>query len=410
MPPFNLHNDLLQRFLRYVQIDTTANPQAFEKPSSSGQWELLKLLEAELRQLGCFEVELLSTGYLLAYKKGKVSQHPPLALLAHVDTSPDAPGAGVKPLVHVDYHGQVIQLKDGLVIDPSDDDYLASCLGDTIITSDGNTLLGADDKAGVAILMGYATLLAHNPETPHPDLEFVFTTDEEIGRGVENFPFDKVRARRGLTVDGGKRGELEDECYNAWAVDVECVGKSHHPGTARGKLVNAAAMAAHLVSMLPRSESPEATDGRYGCLWCNNLNATIEKAELTIYVRDFVEEQCERRIDLIRQAAKVVELAFPGGKVTVKERRQYRNMKPFFDQDPEFINRLVRAMEEVGVRPLRQAIRGGTDGARLSEQGLLCPNLFAGGANFHSRLEWVPLKAMEDAVRVLERLGSLCVL
>ncbi len=399
--------DLLERFLRYVQTDTTADPQSADKPSSAGQFELLKILRGELEGMDGFSTELLPSGYLLARKAGSAGPRGPLALLAHVDTSPDAPGRGVKPKVHRNYAGQIIELEGGLKLDPAEDDYLAACVGDTVISSDGTTLLGADDKAGVAILMSYAQWLSQNPAALHPDLEFVFTTDEEIGRGVENFPFDKLKARRGLTVDGGRLGELEDECYHAYHVQALLEGKSHHPGDARGKLVNAVSMAATLVSLLPRSESPEATDGRYGCLWANSIQGSIEEARLSIYIRDFSEDECQRRLELVRQAAKTVECVFPGGKISLDVKKQYSNMRDFLRQDPEFLEKLTLALKRAGVEPLRTPIRGGTDGARLSEQGLLCPNLFAGGTNFHSRREWVPLGAMVKAVQVLQELSVL---
>lgn len=403
----DLEQDLLERFLRYVQIDTTANPHSSNKPSSEGQWDLLRLLQQELQELTGFTVELLPRGYLIAVLPGNQKSKDHLALLAHVDTSPDAPGKGVKPRVHRHYEGQIIQLEGGLRLDPAEDDYLASRIGDTLITSDGTTLLGADDKAGVAILMSYARWLSLNPQVPRPNLEFVFTTDEEIGRGVDDFPFDKIQARRGLTLDGGRLGELEDECYHAYQVQARLWGRSHHPGDARGKLVNAVSMAALLVGMLPRNESPEATDGRWGCLWANNIEGTIESSRVSLYIRDFLEDQCQRRIDLIRQAARTIESMFPGGRVELEVSKQYANMKDFLKQDPSYLEDIVKAMARAEVTPIRTPIRGGTDGARLSQQGLLCPNLFAGGVNFHSRCEWVPLGAMVRSVHVLQQLGAL---
>lgn len=399
--------DLLERFLRYVRVPTTADPAATRKPSSEGQWVLLQMLQQEFAAWSAFETTLLPEGYLLARKAGTLPDAPPLVLLAHVDTSPDAPGEGVNPQVHPNYRGQVIELAGGVRLDPAVDDYLANCVGDTVITSDGTTLLGADDKAGVAVLVSYAAWLQDHPEAPHPDLMIVFTTDEEIGRGVEDFPFERIRARRGLTIDGGRLGELEDECYEAYRVEVECQGRSHHPGDARGRLVNAVTMAATLVSLLPRNESPEATDGRYGCLWAHHIHGTIESAGVSVLVRDFDDTVCQRRIELVRQAARTVELSFPGGEVRVRTSKQYSNMKRFLNQDPAYVDLVLRAVASAGVVPLRRSIRGGTDGARLSEAGLLCPNLFAGGANFHSRSEWVPLGAMQAALRVLQRLGAL---
>lgn len=403
-----LRRDLLERFCRYVRIDTTADPTSDRSPSSPGQEQVLELLEAELSELGWGEVERVGRKYLIA-RIPATAGGDALALLAHVDTSPDAPGHGVQPLLHENYGGGPLRLPAGQVLDPNADPYLSRWVGDTLITSDGTTLLGADDKAGVAVLMSFIRWLTEHPNHPRPELELVFTTDEEIGRGVENFPLERLRARRGLTLDGGEAGELEDECYDAYLAEVCFHGVSHHPGTARGRLANAAAMAAQLVASLPRSESPEATDGRYGCLWVSSLQGTVEEARVAIQVRDFEEEPCRRRLELVRTAARLTELSFPGGRAEVQVRRLYRNMKPALAREALFLALVEQAIRDAGLEPRRTFIRGGTDGARLTEMGLACPNLFAGGANFHSRTEYVPLGAMEAAVRVLSGLVALLV-
>jgi len=406
MTDHSVQVDLLGRFLRYVKLETTSDDTTGKKPSTTGQADMLKLLYEELLAMGWKDTELLPNGYLIARLPGNVVADP-LAFLAHVDTSPDAPGKNVKPLVHENYQGEILRLADGLVIDPALERYLAESIGDTVITSDGTTLLGADDKAGVAELISFAFFLSQNPDHTRPPLELIFTTDEEIGSGVADFPMDKVKARRAYTLDGGEMGEIEDECYNAFKIQIAFTGISHHPGDARGKLVNAVNMASSLIQVLPRSESPEATDGRYGCLWVGSIEGGIESCTLEILIRDFSLAECERRIALVESASKTVELVFPGGKCILKTVKQYSNMKGTIGRDMRLIQFLEEALVRVGVPPIYKPIRGGTDGARLTELGIPCPNIFAGGVNFHSRREWVPLRAMTAAVKVMGELTRL---
>ena len=404
-----LEKDLLERFCRYVKIYTTSDRQSEAKPSTPRQWDLLNLLKDEMTALGLSGVHTHPQGFVLGTLPATAGREasPSIAFLAHVDTAPDAPGEHVKPLVHQNYDGKAIRLPAGPVLDPLDNPHLLNYVGQTLVTSDGSTLLGADDKAGIAeILSAVAWLVAH-PELPRPPLEIIFTSDEEIGRGTEGFPFDQVKSKIAYTLDGSEEGGIENECYNAHGATVTFTGRSYHPGYARGKMVNAVSMVGLFLTLLPRSESPEATDGRFGCLWANNVQAGIETATVDVYIRDFDLEGSQRRVKSLRSYADAVEAAFPGGKVEVASSVQYLNMKAKLDEHPLVVERLKEAVKRTGIEPFFQAIRGGTDGARLTEQGLPTPNVFTGGMNYHSRTEWVALPAMVRASLTVVELAGL---
>ncbi len=401
--------DLLDRFCRYVRIYTTSDPESETKPSSLRQWDLLRLLESELKNLGLTEVGTDAHGYLLATlpaTRGR-EKAPEVAFLAHVDTAPDAPGENVHPLVHENYDGKPLSLPGGPVLDPKDNPVLLKYVGQTVITSDGSTLLGADDKAGAAEIMAALSWLTAHPEAVHPAIEVIFTSDEEIGRGTEAFPFDRVKSKIAYTLDGGEEGGIESECYNAYAANVTFTGLSFHPGDARGRLVNAVTMASQFVSMLPRNESPEATDGRFGCLWAHDIHGGIESAAVSVLIRDFDNSVAERRLQSLRSYADAVEAGFPGGKVTIESKVQYRNMKDKLDEHPRILKNLEEAVRRTGIEAFSKPIRGGTDGARLTEMGLPTPNVFTGGMNYHSRTEWVALPAMIRASETIVELVGL---
>jgi len=401
--------DLLDRFCRYVRIYTTSDPKSETKPSTLRQWDLLQLLEAELKGLGLASVHTDPRGYVVATLPATPGREnaPAVALLAHVDTAPDAPGEHVNPIVHEKYDGKSIRLPTGLVIDPASNPLLEKYRGATVITSDGSTLLGADDKAGVAEIMTAVSWLTDHPELPRPTLEIVFTSDEEVGRGTEGFPFDQLRSKIAYTLDGNEEGGIESECYNAFAAQVTFHGVSYHPGDARGKLVNAVTMAGLFLTLLPRNESPEATDGRFGCLWANDVTGGVEKATVHVNVRDFDRALADRRLGSLNAYAAAVEAAFPGGRVEVETRVQYLNMKEKLDGHPLVLKNLHEAVRLTGMEPFTQSIRGGTDGARLTEMGLPTPNLFTGGMNYHSRTEWVALPAMVRASQAVVELAGL---
>jgi tripeptide aminopeptidase len=403
---------LLERFCRYVAFDTASDRHAEATPSTEGQRELAAALAKELRGFGARSVEVDEHAFVIArfdavLPRGAAAAPPIIGLMAHMDTSSDAPGKGVMPLVHRSYDGAVIRLKDGLVLDPAEFPALAAHAGDTLITSDGTTLLGADDKAGISAIMSALDHLLSHPELPRCPLEVIFTPDEETGLGMKRFPLARVTCTACYTVDGDEEGTVEAECFEAYKVKVTFGGRSIHLGYARGKLVNAVEMAGSFLSMIPRWESPQATDGRFGYYCPLEIAGSLEDARLDVYLRDFEEPECRRRIAALEAMAEAVRRAFPGGRVSVEAEKQYANMKPRLDEHPEVLGMLRRAIELSGLTPREKPIRGGTDGARLTELGIPTPNLFTGGYNYHSRLEWASLAGMAKAAETIVRLAGL---
>jgi len=395
-----LKEEALERFLRYVRINTTSDSHIEEIPSTEQQWELLKLLQQELRELGLQDITLDDHGYLIARLPSNLEagrKVPTIGLMAHVDTAADVSGEGVKPQVHENYDGGPIALEEQRVLSPEEYPELADYRGDTIVTSDGTTLLGADDKAGVAEIMTALSYLQAHPELPHGEVEIIFTPDEETGKGMNLFPVDALHSTCCYTFDGGERGVIETECFNAYSVKVTFTGSVIHLGHARGKLVNAVTMAGAFIDMLPQNESPEATDGRYGYYAPMEVNGELSSAELVVFLRDFEKEGMDRRLHSMTKFAEAVETAFPGGTVDVEAKRLYANMRSHMEKDPRVLSYLKEAVKEAGVEPREEIIRGGTDGARLSEMGVPTPNVFTGGHNFHSRYEWAALSVMGEA-------------
>jgi len=394
---------IVKRFMNYVQIWTESDRHTEATPSSLGQWDLARTLQNELLELGIKDVELSQHCYVIARipaSKGKEGI-PPVGFLAHLDTASDVSGKDVKPQLVKEYNGRKIALTGGLELDPAKETGLAEQKGKAIIHTDGSTLLGADDKAGVAEIMAAAEYLLAHPEIPHGPVEIIFSPDEETGKGLPEFPIEKIKSAACFTLDGGPMGELEAECFNAWKADVEFRGKVIHVGTARGILANAALMAASFAVMLPRSESPEATDGYYGYYCPMEISGNLETARLEIFLRDFENEGMKRRLDALEAIAKTVEVQFPGGKVIVKKSPQYYNMRDKINEQPKVLERLKTAFDNVGVAWRLKPIRGGTDGSRLTEMGIPTPNIFTGGRNYHSRLEWVAVSEMCAACRVI---------
>jgi tripeptide aminopeptidase len=403
-----LGQQLQDRFVRYARIYTTSDPHIDTSPSTPGQWELLKLLVQELKEIGIEDIDINDEGYLIARIPASpgCESVPVIGFLGHVDTSFDAPGEGVKPQIH-DYEGGCITLNGGVVIDPEIDGELARRIGDTIITSDGTTLLGADDKAGIAEIVTAALWLVSHPEVEHGVIELIFTPDEETGKGMDRFPREKLRSTCCYTLDGDVEGVIETECFNAAKAQVVFDGIPIHPGTARGKLVNALSMAAGFISMLPRNESPAATDGRYGYYFAHELSGNTDSAKLEVLLRDFEVEEIERRKKALQAFADAVESQFPGGRVTIKATAQYANMRHSFDKEPRVVGLLEEAVRGAGLEPERRIIRGGTDGSRLSAMGIPTPNIFTGGHNYHSRSEWAALGVMISACQVIIHLSTL---
>ena len=401
---------VLERFLRYVRIDTASSRHSSSFPSTPGQLELVRLLAAELGELGIAGARPDEEGFLFVLLPANlphgVPEPPEIGLMAHVDSSDAAPGKDVHPVVHERYDGGLIRMEDG-VIDPEEFPELRRYVGQTVISSDGRTLLGADDKAGVAELMTAAEYLLRHPEIPHGPVSLLFTVDEEQGTGMQRFPLQRLKARYCYTFDGDGEGTIEAECFEGYRAQVRFTGRSIHTGVARGKLVNAIEMAVRFLDLLPGAESPQATDGRYGFYFPLELGGTVERANLEIYVRDFEEAQARRRLETLRRIGEAVEAAYPPGKVEVASEKQYSNLRRYLEKVPEVVGLLEQAIRETGIEPQSKIIRGGTDGARLSELGVPTPNVFNGGYNFHSRQEWAALPAMERAVEVAVNLCRL---
>ncbi len=399
-----IQEKLLERFLRYVRVWTTSDSRRADEgimPSSEGQREFAELLRGELSDMGASDIAVTEYGYVLARIPASPGCEalPSICLLAHIDTSPEVSGRNVSPLVHENYDGSPISLKDGIVIDPSADKELQKCAGDTIITSDGTTLLGADDKAGIAIVMTAAESLLS--AQGHGSVEIIFSPDEETGRGMDHVPLEWLRSRAAYTLDGGGIGEIETECFNAWRADITFTGVSRHLGTARPDMVNAVTMASAFISLLPRTESPETTDGWQGYYCPLEITGTVESASLTLFLRDFSTQGMERRLAAVEEFARAVGAAFPGGKTAVTTAKQYLNMKEKLDEHPEAAELLLDAVKNAGIEPRFKPIRGGTDGSRLTELGIPTPNIFTGGHNFHSRTEWASLSQMTASLRTV---------
>ena len=396
-------NDLLERFVGYAGIYTTSDPHVTKTPSTERQFDLARLLEKELAALGVDDVSLDENCRLIARipAVGASADATPIGFMAHVDTAPDFSGENVRPQVHENYDGGVIRLGDDYSLDPSVYPMLSNYKDETIITTDGTTLLGADDKAGVAEIMCAVRYLISHPEIPHPALEVVFTPDEETGRGMNGFPVEKLRSKFFFTMDGTDEGGIEAACFTAYKATVTFTGYSIHPGSARGKMANAASMASQFVSMLPRSESPEATDGSFGFYCPTEVSGTISTARATVIVRDFDHDTARRRVAYLEQLAKTIEGAFPGGAVSVDTEKQYLNMADFLEPHPHVVANIQDAIRATGMEPFIHQIRGGTDGARLSEMGIPTPNIFTGGQNLHGRYEWIALPAMVRATKTI---------
>jgi tripeptide aminopeptidase len=400
---------LLPRFLNYVRYDTESSRHSEETPSTPGQWDLAKALQNDLLALGLKNVKITGHCYVIARlppSPGKENA-PCAGFLAHIDTAGDVTGKDVKPQLVQNYNGGKIELAEGLCLDPAKEPDLAAQKGKAIVHSDGTTLLGADNKAGIAEIMAAVEYLVKNPDIAHGPVELIFTPDEETGKGLPEFPLDEIKSVACYTVDGGPIGEIESECFNAWKADIEFHGKVIHVGQARGILANAALMASTFATLLPRSESPEATDGYYGYYCPMEISGDLENAALEIFLRDFDADRMKSRLAALDSFAKTVEAQFPGGKVIVKTQPQYYNMKFKIDEKPDVLERLKQAMVNLGLEWRLKPIRGGTDGSRLTELGIPTPNIFTGGRNFHSRLEWASVSEMCAACKVIIELIRL---
>ncbi|HAO29780.1 MAG TPA: peptidase T [Treponema sp.] len=404
---------LLERFLRYVKVYTTSNSDSADAgnlPSTPQQKDLAKLLKEELSTLGLQDVQITPECYVYGFLPASdgYQKAETIALLAHMDTSEEVTGKDVKPIVHEQYDGKIINLPYGISLDPASDKDLAfsAQVHDTLITSDGSTLLGADDKAGLAEIMTCIEYLLQHPEVPHGKIEVLFSPDEETGHGMDKVPLNLLTAPQCYTVDGGHLAELETECFNAYKSELVFTGVAKHTGTARPNMVNAVCMASAFVQALPRHQMPETTDGYMGFYAPLTIKGTIEQATVTLLLRDFSSDEMEKRKALVQQLADATAASF-GGTVTVTHTQQYVNMKAVLDQHPLVVDNLVKAYQAAGVEAHFMPIRGGTDGSRLTELGKPTPNIFTGGHNFHSRYEWASFGSMLYATQILIELCAV---
>lgn len=403
-------NKLLNRFLNYVKIYSTSDPESDATPSTPQQWDIAKYIFEELKNLGLEEVSLDEKGYIYAYVPSNLedNQEPVVGFISHYDTSPDFNGKNVNPQIWPDYDGQDLLLNQetGFTLSPSKFETLKDYIGKTLITTDGTSLLGADDKAGVAEIVTAAEYLLAHPEIKHGRIAIGFTPDEEIGRGAHHFDVKKFGADWAYTMDGGEVGELEFENFNAAGAIVKIHGLSVHPGYAYGKMVNAALLASEFVKMLPENETPSTTKGFEGFFHLTVFNADVSEAKLQYIIRDHDADTFEARKKLLEDTVRTFNKKYGENTAELEIKEQYRNMKQQFEGKMYIIDIAAQAMKDANIEPDIKAIRGGTDGAQLSYMGLPCPNIFAGGLNFHGPYEYVPLESMEKAVKVIVNIAK----
>lgn len=400
---------VVERFLRYAQIDTESDPDSETCPSTEKQLDLAKVLVEELRNIGLSDVSLDENGYVMATLPVNVDRKiKTIGFIAHMDTSPDMSGKDVRPTL-VEYQGGAIVLnrEENIVLSPSEFPDIKDYVGETLITTDGTTLLGADNKAGIAeIITAMEYLIAH-PEIEHGEIRIAFTPDEEIGRGADRFDVEKFNATFAYTVDGGPLGELEYENFNAATAKVRVRGRNVHPGTAKNKMINSLHIAMELNSMLPAIERPEHTEGYEGFIHLMSINGDVEETRLQYIIRDHCRELFEKKKKVLEEAVDFLNAKHGANTVELEVKDSYYNMKEMIEPVMEIIELAKKAMKEAGVTPRITPVRGGTDGARLSYMGLPCPNLFTGGHNFHGRYEYIPVKAMDKAVEVIVKIIEL---
>lgn len=393
-------DNLKNRFLSYVKINTTSDPESRTYPSTSCQFNLLNKLVDELKELGLENVKIDEHGYVTATYPGNISEVSPIGFLAHVDTSSQASGENVNPQIHENYDGKDINLKNGIILSPEEFPELKNYIGNELITTDGTTLLGADNKAGIAVILTALETLK-NSDIKHGAIRIGFTPDEEIGRGVDFFDVKNFNADFAYTMDGGEIGELEDESFNAASAKIDIVGKSVHPGTAKGIMVNAALIAAEFINEFPVLETPEHTAGYEGFYLITRGEVSIEKAELHYIIRDHSKEKFEMRKQFVSDLVKKFIQKYGEERIKLTLEDSYYNMKDVLVNHPQVVELAEKAIKKAGIEPLRHPIRGGTDGCRLSFMGLPCPNIFTGGHNYHGPYEYVPVESMLKSVEVV---------
>ncbi|HNI12190.1 MAG TPA: peptidase T [bacterium] len=401
----------VDRFLKYVKYDTQSDEESTSFPSTEKQKNLSRDLAAELKAMGLADAHMDEYGYVMATLPGNTSKNvDPIAFIAHVDTSPAVTGAGVNPVINKNYQGGDIRLKNdsNQIIEVKNNPDLEKMIGFDIITTDGTTLLGADNKAGVAEIMDAVNYFLSHPEVKHGPIKVCFTPDEEVGRGTEKIDLKKLGAKYAYTVDGSSRGEIETETFSADGMTIRFHGKNIHPGYAKGKMVNAIKVASHFIENLPKvGLSPETTEKREGFVHPTSFTANEELATIRFIIRDFVTAKLKEKEDFLKDLAEKTAAQFPGARVECEVKEQYRNMKEVLDHHPQVGAYAVEAMKRLGIEPIQTPIRGGTDGSRLSFMGLPCPNIFAGEHSFHSKLEWVAVQDMEAAVKTIIEISQI---
>ncbi|MFD1316277.1 peptidase T [Namhaeicola litoreus] len=402
--------NILERFLRYVKIDTQSDPESDSCPSTKKQWDLANLIAEELKEIGLQDVSIDKNAYVMATLPSNITYEvPTIGFISHFDTSPDFSGTNVNPQIHQNYDGEDIVLneEENIILSPSYFDDLLLYKGQTIITTDGKTLLGADDKAGITEIVSAMEYLIQHPEIKHGKIRIGFTPDEEIGRGAHLFDVTKFDADWAYTMDGSQIGELEYENFNAASGKVKITGKIVHPGYAKGKMINSMLIASKFIQALPDNEVPEHTEGYEGFFHLTNVKGDVESTELHYIIRDHDRKLFEKRKDLFRTIAEKLNKNLKQDLVKVEIKDQYYNMREKVEPLMHIVDIAEEAMKIVGIKPLIKAIRGGTDGSQLSYKGLPCPNIFAGGHNFHGRYEYVPLESMQKATEVIVKIAEL---
>lgn len=402
---------VVDRFLKYVKIDTQSDEESTSFPSTEKQKNLSKYLSEELKSLGLKDAVMDEWGYVMATVPGNTAKDvPTIAFISHVDTSPAVTGANVNPIIHKDYQVGDIKLPNdpNQVIKVSDNPELLDMKGFDIITTDGTTLLGADNKSGVAEIVEAVNYLITHPEIKHGTIKVCFTPDEETGRGTEKISLEKLNAKYAYTVDGSSRGEIESETFSADAVVIKFHGKNIHPGYAKGKMVNSVRVASAFMESLPKDKlSPETSDGRDGYVHCTNFNGTEELTTVKFIIRDFDTPKLKEYEDLLKQLAEKTVQQYPGARLEFEAIEQYRNMKEVLDNYPWVMDNAIEGMKRLNIKPILSPIRGGTDGSRLSFMGLPTPNIFAGEHSFHSKLEWVAIQDMELVVKLIVEISKV---
>jgi len=412
-----MNEDMLNRFFRYVIIDTQSKEGITDRfPSTEKQKNLSKILVKELKDIGCKDAEMDSYGYVTGTYKSNLTKKeadsiPVIGFLAHMDTSPEVSGKNVKTVIHKDYQGDDIHLPGdkSQIITVKENPELKKYTGEDIITSDGTTLLGADNKAGIAEILTMLQYLNDHPEIKHGTLKIGFTPDEEVGRGTEYFDLKRFGADYAYTIDGGKAGEIENETFNASVAEINVTGKNVHPGYAKDKMVNSIKIIAEIIQEITKLPAPETTEKREGYLHPYQLQGDVESSSIKILLRDFELRGNEKKAEKLKKICKSIQKKYSGAKIGINLKEQYRNMRLKLEKEPKVTEYALQAVKQAGLKPKLHIIRGGTDGAKLCYKGLLTPNIFTGGMNFHSKTEWIPVPAMEKAVETLVNLVKIWV-